>query len=229
MEKIFWYKFYCYFYTLKNTLVQVIMDYEILAKKSEGSIDIDISTARYVYMQYIVTDVAKLIGVTKVDQFGMKKLINRLVGWKNSIKLASFDDYSEIRSFATLKQKINSQIDEIGKVLKEYNDIIEKLTVNRNSLGAHIQIEEIKCGNPPISSLKSSPKAHREVYSWLSAEKYQKIKEEQAQNISTRLNEQRYHPKDLIEDIPKFREMISQFTNIVEEINDLVYENLSDR
>ena len=105
--------------------------------------------------------------------------------------------------------------------------MIEKLKLNRNVLGSHIQIEKINNGNLSASELKLSPNAHRSIYSWVSDDKYVNIQSKQNVNISSKLNEQRYHYEDLNEDIPVFKKMIDEFTDIVNEINNLVYLHLN--
>lgn len=222
--KDYWYYFIWYFWSSKNTLDTACSDYLKIDKNLSNSLGIDFSVQQFVYMQYIVGEMAKILGLTKIDSFGLNKLIIYLENWKNNIKIKDKNDSYEVEQVNKLQKEISLLIQNIKDVLSENKDLIEKIRVNRNKIISHIQITSMKDG-VPVMDLKLSPKAHRFIYNWVDDDAYVTIKKQRFNDISTKLNVQRYHHEDLIDDLPVFKKMIDNISKTLEKINDLVYSN----
>lgn len=217
-SKDYWYHFMWYFWSTKNTLDTACSDYLKIDKNLSNNLGVDFSVQQFAYMQFIVGEMAKILGLTKSDSFGMNKLNIYLEDWQNNIKIKDKDDDYETEQVNNFKESIKILIQEINDILFENKDLIEKIRVNRNKIISHIQITNMKDGITAMD-LKLSPKAHRFIYSWKDDENYIDIKKNQSNNITNKLNLQRYHPEDLIDDLLIFKKMTNDFSEIVSKVD----------
>ena len=106
INREYWNLFFWYYYGIKNTLDIALIDYKKISNIKNSEFKINTDTAKYVYMQYIIADVGKIIGLTEADQFGVKKLVTRLLAWKNGIKSNDVNDIFEVREAKNLKMRL---------------------------------------------------------------------------------------------------------------------------
>lgn len=185
-------------YDLGNNLLKRIEEYEkfifnnALAKRDLKNID-------FVYMHYIILNLAKLLSLTKADKSGLEQLK----------KIAPKEIIAEIESLETT-----------------HKTILHKLTSNRNRIVAHIDISKknsyFGMGFSEMEINKKIGDYKIWAKRWDKNKKYNKRTDIFINDLnklkSTNTETERYSPIDFHNDIPTFKLIIEKVLKITKSL-----------
>jgi hypothetical protein len=194
MTKKFWSGYFGAFFSLKQNVEAKINEFQKIK-------DAKNNTANQVYMESIILDMAKILGVSRSDQTGIESIKNHLQSGK----------------FFQFKNQIE-------KIDKKYKSVKSKIKQNRNRIISHIDFHK-----KPYYGLKFSQAEVNRIYDvpenliaivYGDEEKYKSVKAQaEKQLVSNQKRNQRYAPIDLDKDVPLFKSIIDELTKIFNEIN----------
>ncbi len=200
----FWYGYFGAFHILKGSVLPKINEFQKIKDIKENSYDIDLKLALQVYMESIVSDMAKILGLTYSDQTGLREIKKHL----HSKKLVHF-------------------IPQIEKIETKYKSTISKIKENRNRIIFHLDFHK----NPYYKMKRSKDETKRmfempdNLIPLMFKDKmdYDNFnKKMQGQLVSNQKRNQRYAPIDLNKDLPLFKEIIEKLEKIFLQILILV-------
>lgn len=201
MTKNFWYGYFGAFSILKNDVKAKIEEFLKIKDIKKSQINLDLSITKKVYMESIVLDMAKILGVAGSDQTGIESIKKHL----------------QSKKFIKIKKRIE-------KLDQKYKSIKSKIKQNRNRIISHIDFRK-----KPYYKFKFSQTEVNRIYDvpenlislvYGDKKEYKKVKTQAGkQLVSNQKRNQRYTPIDLDKDVPLFKSIIDELTKIFNEIN----------
>jgi len=193
--KNFWIHYFAAFLNLKQDVLEKIEEVKIINQIKPTLLLL--RKIEQVYMESIILDMAKIIGVSNCDQTGIKEIK----------KYLDDDDF---------KNKLD-QIEE------KYKTTIIKIRENRNRIISHLDFYKnpyynLKFSRDHLEKMigPSSPEAHA-LYG--GKKNFEKVKERIMKKCSSSKEEERYCPIDLNKDVELFLSIIEELDEIFGKIN----------
>jgi len=203
LTKKFWYGYFGAFSQLRVSALNKINEFEKI-KKTKNTNEIDLFLIKQVFMDSIVLDMAKILGVTRSDQTGIENIVKRLSSKK----------------FAQLRKKLE-------KTDKKYKSVKAKIKENRSRIIGHLDFQKRPYYNLKFSSAEieriyeTPPDLVNHVFG--SREEYEAARTHaREQLVSNQERNQRYSQIDMNKDIPTFRTIIRELEDVFYKINLLV-------
>lgn len=199
LTKKFWAGYFGAFFSLKQNAEAKINEFQKIKKTKNN-------TAKQVYMESIVLDMAKILGVSRSDQTGIESIKNHL----------------QSKKFIQFKKQIE-------KLDKKYQSVKSKVKQNRNRIISHIDFHKkpyygLKFSQAEVNRIYDVPKELITIV-YGDEEKYKSVKAQaEKQLVSNQKRNQRYAPIDLDNDMPLFKSIIDELAKIFNEINLFVHD-----
>ncbi len=193
--KDFWMHYFGAFLNLKQDVLEKIEEIKIINEIKPTLLLL--RKIEQVYMESIILDMAKIIGVSRCDQTGIKSIKEYL----------NNDDFNN----------------EINRVEEKYKTTIVKISENRNRIISHLDFYKnpyynLKFSKEHLEEMIGPPSST--AYAHYGGKKnFEKIKEKIMEKCSSSKEEERYCPIDLNKDIGIFLSMIDELDKIFEKIN----------
>jgi len=198
LTKKFYAGYYGAFLTLKKNTEDKMNEFQKIKSIKESADNLNLSLAKQVYMESIISDMAKILGVTRSDQTGIE----------------SIKKYLQSKKFIQFKKRIE-------KIDQKYKPIKSKIKQNRNRIINHLDFHK-----RPYYNFKFSLAEVKRIYDVPSNPNFFTSKDKaqaEKQLISNQKRNQRYEPIDIDNDIPLFSDIIKELKEVFDEIHLLVF------